>query len=45
MFVQLAGWHAWKNEGTVPFIMAGVVVGIETDIKVPFGVEMAGKDV
>jgi quercetin dioxygenase-like cupin family protein len=40
MFVQLAGWHWWKNEGTEPFVMAGVVVGIETDMEVPYGVEM-----
>jgi quercetin dioxygenase-like cupin family protein len=44
MFVQLAGWHWWKNEGTEPFVMAGIVVGIETDVDVPYGVEMVGKD-
>jgi quercetin dioxygenase-like cupin family protein len=41
MLVQLAGWHSWHNEGTVPFKMAGVVIGIETDVLVPYGVEMA----
>jgi quercetin dioxygenase-like cupin family protein len=41
MLVQLAGWHSWKNEGSEPFVMAGVVVGIETDADVPFGVEKA----
>ena len=40
MLVQLAGWHRWKNEGTEPFVMAGVVVGVETDEDVPYGVEM-----
>ena len=40
MLVQLGGWHRWKNEGTEPFVMAGVVVGVETDEDVPFGVEM-----
>jgi quercetin dioxygenase-like cupin family protein len=42
MFVQLAGWHWWKNEGTEPFVMAGVVIGVETDVDVPYGVEMTG---
>jgi quercetin dioxygenase-like cupin family protein len=41
MLVQLAGWHWWKNEGTEPFVMAAVVIGIETDADVPFGVEVA----
>lgn len=41
MLVQLAGWHSWHNEGAVPFVMAGVVIGIETDVLVPYGVEMA----
>jgi quercetin dioxygenase-like cupin family protein len=39
MFVQLAGWHSWKNEGSEPFVMAGVVIGIRTDENVPYGVE------
>jgi quercetin dioxygenase-like cupin family protein len=41
MFVQLATWHYWKNEGEEPFIMAGLMLGIETDADVPFGFEMA----
>jgi quercetin dioxygenase-like cupin family protein len=41
MFVQLGGWHSWKNEGSEPFVMAGVVIGIRTDESVPYGVEMA----
>ena len=41
MFVQLAGWHSWKNEGSEPFVMAGVVIGIRTDANVPSGVETA----
>jgi mannose-6-phosphate isomerase-like protein (cupin superfamily) len=40
MYVQLAGWHSWKNTGSVPFVMAGVIIGIETDEIVPYGVEM-----
>jgi len=44
MFVQLAGWHSWKNEGSEPFVMAGVVIGIRTDENVPYGVEMAKED-
>lgn len=44
MFVQLAGWHSWKNEGSEPFVMAGVLVGIQTDDRVPFGVEMTTGD-
>jgi quercetin dioxygenase-like cupin family protein len=40
MLVQLAGWHRWRNDGNEPFVMAGVVVGVETDEDVPFGVEM-----
>ena len=44
MFVQLAGWHSWKNEGSEPFVMAGVVVGIRTDKIVPFGYETAKAD-
>src|ERR1700730_3437972 len=28
MVVQLAGWHSWKNEGSEPFVMAGVIIGI-----------------
>jgi quercetin dioxygenase-like cupin family protein len=39
MFVQLAGWHSWKNEGPEPFVMAGVIVGIRSNEIVPFGVE------
>lgn len=41
MFVQLAGWHSWKNEGAEPFVMAGVIIGIRTDENVPYGVEKA----
>jgi quercetin dioxygenase-like cupin family protein len=44
MFVQLAGRHSWKNEGSEPFVMAGVIVGIRTDENVPFGIEMAKGD-
>jgi quercetin dioxygenase-like cupin family protein len=44
MFVQLAGWHWWKNTGTEPFVMAGVIVGIETDEIVPYGVLMGKPD-
>jgi quercetin dioxygenase-like cupin family protein len=40
MMVQLGGWHTWRNEGDVPFVMAGVVVGIRTQVDVPGGVEM-----
>lgn len=39
MFVQLGGWHYWRNEGTEPFVMAGTVVGVQSDIDVPYGVE------
>jgi len=42
MFVQLAGWHYWRNEGAEPFVMAGVVIGIETEEDVHYGVEMIG---
>lgn len=45
MLVQLQGWHRWKNEGTVPFVMAGVVVGVATDDLVPWGVERASEGV
>ena len=41
MFVQLTGWHSWKNTGTETFVMAGVVIGVETDEDFPFGVQMA----
>jgi quercetin dioxygenase-like cupin family protein len=41
MLVQLAGWHSWKNEGSEPFVMAAVIIGIETDADVPLGVEVA----
>lgn len=44
MLVQLQGWHRWKNEGTEPFVMAGVVVGVATDDLVPWGVETASED-
>jgi quercetin dioxygenase-like cupin family protein len=44
MIVQLAGWHSWKNEGSEPFVMAGVVIGIRTDENVPYGVERAEAD-
>jgi quercetin dioxygenase-like cupin family protein len=44
MLVQLAGWHSWRNEGDEPFVMAGVIVGIETDEDVPFGVQLASGD-
>lgn len=40
MLVQLATWHYWRNEGTEPFVMAGVVIGVETDIDAHYGVEM-----
>lgn len=40
MFVQLATWHYWRNEGTEPFVMAGVVIGVETDIDAHYGVEI-----
>jgi hypothetical protein len=42
MFVQLAGWHCWRNEGSEPFVMAGVIIGIETEEDVYYGVEIAG---
>jgi quercetin dioxygenase-like cupin family protein len=45
MLVQLAGWHSWRNEGAEPFVMAGVIIGIETDEDVPFGVEIAESNV
>ncbi|MDB5584094.1 MAG: cupin protein [Bradyrhizobium sp.] len=41
MFVQLAGWHSWRNEGSDPFVMAGVIIGVRSDNIVPFGVERA----
>jgi quercetin dioxygenase-like cupin family protein len=44
MLVQLGGWHWYKNEGAEPFVMAGVVVGVETDEDVPFGVERRAKN-
>lgn len=44
MLVQLQGWHRWKNEGTEPFVMAGVVVGVATDDLVPWGIDMAQGD-
>ena len=44
MFIQLAGWHSWKNEGSEPFVMAGVIIGIWTDESVPYGVEVAKGD-
>ncbi|MGE3289424.1 MAG: cupin domain-containing protein [Pseudonocardia sp.] len=47
VLVQLGGWHRWRNDGTEPFVMAGVVVGVETETAVPFGVEVraeAGSD-
>lgn len=37
MFVQLAGHHYWRNEGAEPFVMAGVVIGIDTDEVAPTG--------
>lgn len=40
MFVQLGGWHQWRNDGDVPFVMAGVVVGVATDESVPGGVQV-----
>jgi quercetin dioxygenase-like cupin family protein len=40
MYVQLAGWHSWKNTGSVPFVMAGVIIGIATDEIGPYGVQM-----
>jgi quercetin dioxygenase-like cupin family protein len=44
MFVQLAGWHSFKNEGSEPFVMAGVIIGIRTDENAPFGVKIAKGD-
>jgi mannose-6-phosphate isomerase-like protein (cupin superfamily) len=41
VLVQLGGWHSWRNDSAEPFVMAGVVVGVETDREVPFGVELA----
>jgi quercetin dioxygenase-like cupin family protein len=41
MLVQLAGWHSWRNDGDVPFVMASVLVGVETTDLVPYGVEFA----
>ena len=40
VLVQLGGWHRWRNDAAVPFVMAGVAVGVETDLDVPFGVEV-----
>lgn len=40
VLVQLGGWHSWRNDGPEPFVMAGVVVGVETELDVPFGVEV-----
>ena len=39
MFVQRAGWHGWKNEGTEPFVMVGALVGVEVDAGVERGVQ------
>jgi mannose-6-phosphate isomerase-like protein (cupin superfamily) len=47
VLVQLGGWHRWRNDGAEPFVMAGVILGVETDADVPFGVELlaeAGTD-
>jgi mannose-6-phosphate isomerase-like protein (cupin superfamily) len=44
MLVQLAGWHYWRNEGTEPFVMAGVVLGIETGEDVASGYQLADGD-
>lgn len=40
MMVQIGGWHSWRNNGDVPFVMAGVIVGVRTDVDVPGGVEV-----
>lgn len=39
MLVQLGGMHRWRNDGTERFVMAGVVVGVKSDIDVPSGIE------
>jgi quercetin dioxygenase-like cupin family protein len=41
MLVQLAGWHSWRNESDEPFVMAGTIIGIETDEDAPRGVQLA----
>jgi mannose-6-phosphate isomerase-like protein (cupin superfamily) len=38
MLVQLGGMHKWCNEGTEPFVMAGVVIGVMSDVDVPNGI-------
>jgi quercetin dioxygenase-like cupin family protein len=40
VLVQLAGWHSWRNDGDVPFVMAGAAVGVESDSDSPSGVEL-----
>jgi quercetin dioxygenase-like cupin family protein len=45
MLVQLGGWHHWHNEGDEPFVMAGVVVGVETHESVSGGVQFEQKEV
>lgn len=40
MLVQLGGWHQWRNDGDQRFVMAGVVVGVATDVSVPGGFEV-----
>lgn len=37
MVVQLSGFHGWRNEGTEPFVMAALVLGIEADEEAPPG--------
>ena len=44
MLVQLGGMHAWRNEGSEPFVMAGVVVGVESELDVPNGVMFAQEE-
>jgi len=39
--VQLAGWHYWRNDNDAPFVMAGAVVGVESDLDIPSGVELS----
>jgi quercetin dioxygenase-like cupin family protein len=45
MLVQLGGLHRWSNEGTETFVMAGVVVGVESDVDVPNGVVFGPEEV
>jgi quercetin dioxygenase-like cupin family protein len=43
MLVQLGGFHYLRNDGDELFVMAVVVVGVETDETFPGGVEIAPK--